>query len=123
MNNKIVELMNEDLTIKEELTQLTFTKNFRSHTAEEWYVFLPNFKDPKTGGAAGKVIIHYDLLGNRDVYINTTVIFDDPELYLEKHHSLVYAITDELVNRLVGYADTLVAVHAGANSYEAEYIR
>nr|WP_252183684.1 hypothetical protein [Rossellomorea vietnamensis] len=40
---------------------MTFTKNFRSPSAEEWFVFLPDFQDPLTGGAAGKAIIHYDL--------------------------------------------------------------
>ncbi|MGD8189656.1 hypothetical protein ACQCN2_06580 [Brevibacillus ginsengisoli] len=101
---------------------LTFTKNFRSATAEEWYVFLPGFQDPQTQGAAGKVIIHYDLFGNRDVFINTTVIFDDPALFDPQVHPMVYSIVDELVNRLVGYANTLLSVHAGENSYQAEYI-
>lgn len=100
---------------------MTFTKNFRSATAEEWYVFLPGFQDFQTGGAAGKAIIHYNLYGNRDVFINTTVILDDPALYKTNLHPLVYAIADELVNRLVGYADTLLSVHAGENSFEAEY--
>ncbi|MCD8509185.1 MAG: hypothetical protein LRY73_04380 [Bacillus sp. (in: Bacteria)] len=102
---------------------MTFTKNFRSATAEEWYVFLPDYEDPKTGGAAGKVIIHYELQGNRDVFINTTIIFSDSKLWEPKLHPLVYAIADELVNRLVGYADTLLVVHAGENSYDAEYIQ
>ncbi|MEJ8547967.1 hypothetical protein [Brevibacillus borstelensis] len=105
-----------------EINGLTFTKNFRSATAEEWYVFLPGFKDPLTQGAAGKVIIHYDLYGNRDVYINTTIIYDDPALHHPDLHTLVYEISEELVNRLVSYADTLLSVHAGANSYQAEYI-
>ncbi|WP_264467365.1 hypothetical protein [Priestia aryabhattai] len=35
---------------------MTFTKNFRSATAEECYVFLPGYEDPRTGGAAGKAI-------------------------------------------------------------------
>ena len=100
---------------------MTFTKNFRSATAEEWYVFLPGFQDFRTGGAAGKAIIHYNLYGNRDVFINTTVILDDPALYKTNLHPLVYAIADELVNRLVGYADTLLSVHAGENSFEAAY--
>ncbi|WP_129726277.1 MULTISPECIES: hypothetical protein [Bacillaceae] len=100
---------------------LTFTKNFRSATAEEWYVFLPGFQDYRTGGAAGKAIIHYNLYGNRDVFINTTVILDDPALHNTTLHPLVYAIADELVNRLVGYADTLLSVHAGENSFEAAY--
>lgn len=108
--------------IQSELRGMTFTKNFRSASAEEWYVFLPNYHDPKTGGAAGKVMIHYDLYGNKDVFINTTVIFDNPELHDPKLHTLVYAIAEEVVNRLVGYADTLLAVHAGGNSYDAEYV-
>ncbi|MBT2755035.1 hypothetical protein J7E71_03595 [Mesobacillus foraminis] len=107
--------------IAQEVNGLKFTKNFRSGTAEEWYLFLPGYQDPQTGGAAGKAIIHYDLYGNRDIYINTTIIFDDPELYISTLHSLVYAIVDEIVNRLVGYADTLLSVHAGENSYQAVY--
>ena len=109
------------LCIKKEMEGLQFIKNFRSATAEEWYVFLPGFKDPQTGGAAGKVIIHYNLYGNRDIFINTTIIFDARELYVSQLHPLVYAISDEIVNRLVGYADTLLSVHAGENSYQAEY--
>ena len=96
--------------------------NFRSASAEEWYIFLPHYQDPKTGGAAGKVIIHYNLFGNKDVFINTTIIFDDPKLHDSDLHYLVYSIAEELVNRLVGYADTLLVVHAGENSYHAEYI-
>ncbi|WP_420829093.1 hypothetical protein [Brevibacillus fulvus] len=109
--------------IQRELSGLSFTKNFRSATAEEWYVFLPGFRDPQTKGAAGKAIIHYDLYGNRDVFINTTIIYDDPALFAPELHPLVYEISEELVNRLVGYADTLLSVHAGANSYQAEYIQ
>ncbi|SEM15616.1 hypothetical protein SAMN05192533_101235 [Mesobacillus persicus] len=107
--------------IKNEIEGLTFTKNFRSATAEEWYVFLPSFKDPQTGGAAGKAIIHYNLYGNRDVYINTTIIFDDPDMHNENIQPVVISIVDEIINRLVGYADTLLAVHAGENSYQAVY--
>jgi hypothetical protein len=107
--------------IKSEVEGMKFTKNFRSPTAEEWYVFLPGFLDPQTGGAAGKAIIHYDLFGNREIFINTTIIFDDPQLHQPDLHSLVYALADEAVNRLVGYADTLLSVHAGSNSYQAEY--
>lgn len=102
---------------------MTFTKNFRSYTAEEWYIFLPHFKDPRTGGAAGKAIIHYDLQGNKDIFINTTIIWDDPSLFLAEHDQLVYSLGNEIVNRLVGYANTLLSVHAGENSYEAEYVR
>ncbi|MCL7748405.1 hypothetical protein [Halalkalibacter alkaliphilus] len=125
MTKKIIDLANSELEdkIKKEVQALRFTKNFRSASAEEWYVFLESYHDPKTGGAAGKAIIHYDLQGNRDIYINTTIIFDAPELYNEELDPLVYAIADELVNRLVGYANTLLSVHAGRNSYEAEYIR
>jgi hypothetical protein len=100
---------------------ISFTKNFRSATAEEWYLFLPGYQDPRTNGAAGKAMIHYDLYGNKDVFINTTVIIDDPALFQPDAHPLVYAVADELVNRLVGYADTLLSVHAGENSYDAEY--
>lgn len=124
MNDKVVDLIEPKIKelIENEINGMTFTKNFRSATAEEWYIFLPNFKDPKSGGAAGKVIIHYDLLGNKDVFINSTIIYDDPKLFEPSQHQLVFAISEELVNRLVGYADTLVSVHAGMNSYNAEYI-
>ena len=123
MKNKIISAI--PLEMKQQIEQvisgMTFTKNFRSATAEEWYIFLPDYRDPRTGGAAGKVIIQYDLFGNRDVFIHTTVIIDDPMLFNPDAHSIVYAVSDELVNRLVGYADTLLSVHAGENSYEAEY--
>ncbi|AWX56044.1 MULTISPECIES: hypothetical protein [Brevibacillus] len=117
-------LMSPELQRKTEeaIQGLTFTKNFRSATAEEWYLFLPGYRDPQTEGACGKVFIHYDLIGNRDVFINTTVIFDDPKLYDPTLHPLVYAVVDEAVNRLVGYANTLLSVHAGFNSYSAEYL-
>lgn len=108
--------------IKEELSGLSFTKYFRSSSAEEWYIFLPHYHDPKTGGAAGKAIVHYNLYGNKFVFINTTVIFDDPELHKPELHGLVYSIADELINRLVGFADTLLSVHSGENSYHAEYL-
>lgn len=123
MANNLKDMMQPEMKARldHEISGMKCTKNFRSATAEEWYVFLPSFKDPKTGGAAGKVIIHYDLLGNRDVYINTTIIFDDPALYHPEEHALIYGIADELVNRLVGYADTLLSVHAGENSYQAVY--
>ncbi|WP_374978548.1 hypothetical protein [Mesobacillus zeae] len=107
--------------MEQEISGMSFTKNFRSATAEEWYIFLPGFKDPLTGGAAGKAIIHYNLYGNRDVFINTTLIFDDPAMYEPSLHPLIYALADETVNKLVGYADTLLSVHAGRNSYQAEY--
>ncbi|WP_449540220.1 hypothetical protein [Ferdinandcohnia sp. Marseille-Q9671] len=123
MKKKIVDLSDPLLRkqIDEEMNGMKFTKNFRSPTAEEWYVFLPNYQDPVTGGAAGKVIIHYNLYDTKEIFINTTIIFDDPALHIESKHSLVYAISDELVNRLVGYADTLLSVHSGNNSYNAEY--
>ena len=122
--NKIGSVIQPELQekIHSEVSGMTFTKNYRSASAEEWYIFLPHYHDTKTRGAAGKVIIHYDLYGNKDVFINTTLIFDDPELYNPKLHALVYAIAEEVVNRLVGYADTLLAVHAGENSYHAEYV-
>ncbi|WP_017380327.1 hypothetical protein [Paenisporosarcina sp. TG-14] len=121
---KVIEVIQPEFQekIQEELSGITFTKNFRSATAEEWYIFLPNYHDPKTGGAVGKVIIHYDLYDNKEIYINTTVIFDDPKLYNPELHALVYTIADELVNRLVGFSNTLLAVHAGENSYNAEYV-
>jgi hypothetical protein len=123
MENKIFDVIDPQIRkqIEEEIKGLTFTKNFRSPSAEEWYVFLPSFKDPATGGAAGKVIIHYNLYDTKEIFINTTIIFDDPALHKESLHQLVYAISDELVNRLVGYADTLLSVHSGENSYQAEY--
>jgi hypothetical protein len=117
--NKIIPI--EDPNITREISGMKFTKNFRSATAEEWYVFLPDFKDPVTGGAAGKVIIHYNLYGNKEIFINTTVIFDDPQLHEEGNHLLVYGLAEEIVNVLVGYADTLLSVHSGGNSYQAEY--
>lgn len=100
---------------------MRFTKNFRSATAEEWYVFIPGFKDPVSGGAAAKAIIHYNLYGNKDIFINTTVIFDDPGLHEEENHQLVYGLAEEIINVLVGYADTLLSVHSGSNSYQAVY--
>jgi hypothetical protein len=123
MSDKIIDAIHPEMKqqIEQVINGMTFTKNFRSSTAEEWYVFLPGYQDPQTGGAAGKVIIHYDLYGNRDVFINTTVIMDDPALSNQNLSPLVYAIADELVNRLVGYADTLLSVHAGKNSFDAEY--
>lgn len=108
--------------ITDEINGISFTKNFRSASAEEWYVFLPNFSDPRSKGAAGKAIIHYNLYGNKEIFINTTIIFNDPELYNPELLPLVYAIAEELVNRLVGYADTLLSVHAGNNSFDAEYL-
>ncbi|KQL54198.1 hypothetical protein AN964_12300 [Heyndrickxia shackletonii] len=122
--------MNEEKTIvdlqvkkdiEDEINALKFTKNFRSATAEEWYIFMKNYADPETGGAAGKAIIHYNLYGNKEIFINTTIIFDDERLFNQELYSLVYAIADETVNRLIGYADTLLSVHAGSNSYHAEY--
>jgi len=123
MDNKIVNVVDSLMKkkIEEEIRGLVFTKNFRSPSAEEWYVFLPGYRDPLTGGAAGKVMIHYNLYDTKEIFINTTIIFDDPALHNELLHHLVYAISDELVNRLVGYADTLLSVHSGANSYNAEY--
>lgn len=123
MERRVIEVLSdgEREKLEQEVNGLKFTKNFRSATAEEWFVFFPSFYDPATGGAAGKVIIHYELMGNRDIFINTTIIFDDPKLYDTALHTTVYAISDEIINRLVGYADTLLSVHAGANSYQAEY--
>lgn len=120
-NSKVLNIDNKQ-SIDKELNGIKFTKNFRSQTAEEWYIFLVDYKDPITGGAAGKAIIHYDLLGNKDVFINTTIIFDDPQLHQSDLYPIVYALVDEVINRLVGYADTLISVHCGYNSYQAEYI-
>lgn len=123
MADKIIETISPEMQqeIERVIMHMTFTKNFRSATAEEWYLFLPGYQDPRSGGAAGKAMIHYNLYGNREIFINTTVIFDDPALHKPDAHPLVYAIADELINRLVGYADTLLSVHAGENSYDAEY--
>jgi hypothetical protein len=123
MNDKVIHVL--DARLKEqidfEISRMIFTKNFRSPSAEEWYIFLPSFKDPVTGGAPGKAIIHYNLFDTKQIFINTTIIFDDPSLHKSENYQLVYAISDELVNRLVGYADTLLSVHSGENSYNAEY--
>nr|WP_286228559.1 hypothetical protein [Neobacillus mesonae] len=123
MKDNIIEVLNEDIKkkIDTEIKGMTFTKNFRSPSAEEWYIFLPSYKDPLTGGAAGKTIIHYNLYDTKHIFINTTIIFDDPKLHNNELHHLVYAVADEIVNRLVGYADTLLSVHSGNNSYNAEY--
>ncbi|TXC90461.1 hypothetical protein FS935_11090 [Metabacillus litoralis] len=121
--NKVIDVIDENLKkqIENEIKGMTFTKNFRSPTAEEWYVFLPSYKDPLTGGAPGKAIIHYNLFDTKHIFINTTIIFDDPELHKSKLYHLVYSISDEIINRLVGYADTLLSVHSGENSYNAQY--
>ncbi len=119
LTNAITKPMREKIEF--EIQGMTFTKNFRSASAEEWYIFLPSYTDPRTGGAAGKAIVHYNLYGNKDIYINTTIIYDALELYNPDLHQLVYAISEEIVNRLVGYADTLLSVHAGENSYDAVY--
>ncbi|MFS0863758.1 hypothetical protein [Fredinandcohnia sp. 179-A 10B2 NHS] len=123
MDNKIIDVIDEKMKrqIENELSGMSFTKNFRSPSAEEWYIFLPNYVDPLTGGAAGKAIIHYNLFDTKEIFINTTIIFDDPALHRTDLHPLVYALADEIVNRLVGYADTLLSVHSGENSYNAEY--
>ncbi|OLS38507.1 hypothetical protein [Bacillus sp. MRMR6] len=123
MDDKIKDVVNEKLKLQIDsvINGMTFTKNFRSPTAEEWYIFLPNYHDPVTGGAAGKTIIHYNLYDTKEIFINTTIIFDDPKLHKADVHHLVYAVGDEIVNRLVGYADTLLSVHSGENSYNAEY--
>ncbi|NEU32421.1 hypothetical protein GN156_16860 [bacterium LRH843] len=120
--NNIVDVIDPKMSkqIENEIKGLVFTKNFRSPSAEEWYVFLPSYKDPIIGAGA-KVIIHYNLYDTKEIFINTTIIFDDPALHKESLHHLVYAISDELINRLVGYADTLLSVHSGKNSYNAEY--
>ncbi|QOR65379.1 hypothetical protein IM538_16330 [Cytobacillus suaedae] len=123
MTENLVNAMSEEVKerIQSEINGMTFTKNFRSASAEEWYIFLPSYIDPRTGGAAGKAIVHYNLYGNKDIYINTTIIYDALELHNPELHQLVYAISEEVVNRLVGYANTLLSVHAGENSYDAVY--
>lgn len=123
MDNKIIHVLDEKMKkqIEDEISGMTFTKNLRSPSAEEWYIFLQNYVDPVTGGAAGKTIIHYNLFDTKEIFINTTIIFDDPDLHKSNLHPLVYALADEIVNRLVGYADTLLSVHSGENSYNAEY--
>jgi hypothetical protein len=123
LEDHIIEALdqNRKQQISDEISGMTFTKNFRSPSAEEWYIFLPNYSDPVTGGAAGKAIIHYSLFDTKEIFINTTIIFDDPDLHKSELQYLVYGISDEIVNRLVGYADTLLSVHAGENSYNAEY--
>lgn len=123
MSENVIDVLDDELKekIEYEIKGMTFTKNFRSPTAEEWYIFLPSYKDPVTGGAPGKTIIHYNLYDTKHIFINTTIIFDDPKLHSSDSHRLVYAIADEIVNRLVGYADTLLSVHSGENSYNAEY--
>jgi hypothetical protein len=125
VDDKIISVNQPEISqeIEQVIGGMMFTKNFRSASAEEWFIFLPGYQDIRTKGAAGKVIIHYNLYGNRDVFINTTIIFDDPALFKPDKHSLVYAISDEIINRLVGYADTLLSVHAGENSYDAEYVQ
>ncbi|RKL64728.1 hypothetical protein CR203_24745 [Salipaludibacillus neizhouensis] len=111
------------LNIQEVIEGMTFTKNFRSATSEEWYVFFKELSEPTTGGAAATVIIHYELQGNRDVFMKTTIVVQDPILHEYESHPLLFAIIDEIINRLVGYSDTLLTVYAGENSYNAEYIR
>nr|WP_170289398.1 hypothetical protein [Metabacillus lacus] len=103
------------------LQELSFTKNFRSATAEEWYIFIPGYTDTRTGGAAGKAFLHYNLMGNRDIMMNTTILIENEELCTQPRGQMVYAICEEIVNRLAGYADTLLSVHAGINSYDAVY--
>ena len=122
MEKNIVDVIDPKMSkqIDKEMKGLTFTKTF-ALLLQRNGTFLPSYKDPITGGAAGKVIIHYNLSHTKEIFINTTIIFDDPALHKESLHHLVYAISDELVNRLVGYADTLLSVHSGNNSYNAEY--
>jgi hypothetical protein len=124
MDKKIVNLQTSKSheKMKELVDSLTFTKNFRSASAEEWYLFLPGFQDPRTKGAAGKAIIHYNLYGTKEIFINTTIIYDDPSLHQPEMKYIVQAFSEEVINRLVGYADTLLSVHAGENSYDTEYL-
>ena len=123
LDDNIVDVLDDETQkqIYTEMKEMTYTKNFRSPSAEEWYIFLPSYKDPATGGAAGKTIIQYNIFDNKEIFINTTIIFDDPALHKSKLNRLVYALSDEIVNRLVGYADTLLSVHSGENSYNAVY--
>ena len=123
MKGRVVSMSKSDTTrVSKQIKGLTFTKNFRSPSAEEWYVFLPDYQEPISLGAAGKVIIHYNLYGNKEVFINTTIIWDDPKLHKPENKALVHALTDEIINRLVGYADTLFSVHSGDNTYHGEYV-
>ncbi|MDV2580743.1 hypothetical protein [Alkalibacillus haloalkaliphilus] len=123
MHNEIIETLPEE--VKEqylyEIEQLKFTKDFRSSTAEEWFLFLPSYKEPKSDGAFGKAIVHYDLMGTKEITINTSIIIEDPKLFDREHHVLIYLIGDEVINRIVGFANTLLTVYAGENSYKAEY--
>ncbi|MGJ9386157.1 hypothetical protein [Salipaludibacillus sp. CF4.18] len=112
-----------DLNIQQVVEGMTFTKNLRSATSEEWYVFFKELSEPTTGGVAATAIIHYELQGNRDVFMKTTVVVQDPVLHKYESHPLLFAIIDEIINRLIGYANTLLTVYAGENSYNAEYIR
>ncbi|MBT2689863.1 hypothetical protein J7I93_16880 [Bacillus sp. ISL-47] len=124
MDKKIINLKTavSHEKINEFIEAITFTKNFRSATAEEWYLFLPGFQDPRTKGAAGKAIIHYNLYGTKEIFINTTIIYDDPCLHKPEMMYIVQAFSEEVINRLVGYSDTLLSVHAGENSYDTEYL-
>lgn len=124
MDKKIINLKNAlpQEKVLELVDGLSFTKNFRSASAEEWYLFLPGFQDPRTKGAAGKAIIHYNLYGTKEIFINTTIIYDDPSLHQPEMKFIVQAFSEEVINRLVGYANTLLSVHAGENSYDTEYL-
>ncbi|MDD1511657.1 hypothetical protein [Priestia megaterium] len=46
MKKKIVDAahLEQKMQIEKVINGMTFTKNFRSATAEEWYVFLPVWK-------------------------------------------------------------------------------
>ncbi|MFK4390143.1 hypothetical protein ABH916_002071 [Peribacillus frigoritolerans] len=49
--NKIKDMNPKELKKIMTVTErMSFTKNFRSATAEEWFVFIPGFNDPGTGG-------------------------------------------------------------------------
>ncbi|MDQ0350771.1 hypothetical protein J2R98_000574 [Alkalibacillus filiformis] len=123
MHHEIIETLPQE--VKEqylnEIEQLKFIKDFRSASAEEWFLFLPSYQEPKSDGAFGKAIVHYDLLGTKEITINTSIIIEDPKLYERNLHVFVYLIGDEVINRIVGFANTLLTVYAGENSYKAEY--
>ncbi|MDQ0229332.1 hypothetical protein J2S19_000583 [Metabacillus malikii] len=58
----------------------------------------------------------------QNIFSSTQPSFSgDPKSHRNETYHLVYALADELVNRLVGYANTLLSVHSGENSYNAEY--
>jgi len=45
MEKNVVDVIDPKMSkqIKKEIKDLTFTKNFRSPSAEEWYIFFPSY--------------------------------------------------------------------------------